>query len=189
MVLWKKGKLISRFETDSNFLFSFSPFSKLTFSDEHTRLVWALNLYLVETTSKFVNDVNILSNTVISANNILKRTTNIDQYLSILHVSTRQNIFHEDGGATWRCIRWSNWYLRNLLILSQFVKIKWPKNAHWRVKFHVSLFVLFWGLLTNSLLWPMIISVWSIGLTWLPYHVSKYAINQWGKLGNIFPSD
>lgn len=60
------------------------------FSDEHTKLVWVLNLYLIETTSKFVNDIGSLSNTVISANNILKRTNNIDQYLSILHVSTRK---------------------------------------------------------------------------------------------------
>lgn len=68
-------------------------FSKLPFSDEHTKLVWVLNLYLIETTSKFGNDVGILSNTVISANNILKRTNNIDQYLSILHVSTTDHFW------------------------------------------------------------------------------------------------
>ncbi|KAJ6637731.1 Huntingtin [Pseudolycoriella hygida] len=59
--------------------------SKFMYSAEHTKLVWVLNLYLIETTSKFVNDINSLSNTVISANNILKRTNNIDQYLCILH--------------------------------------------------------------------------------------------------------
>ncbi|KAG4067967.1 hypothetical protein HA402_010653 [Bradysia odoriphaga] len=72
--------------------------SKLTFSDEHTKLVWALNLYLIETTSKFVNDVNILSNTVISANNVLKRTNNIDQYLAILYGLQRLVVCNVDDG-------------------------------------------------------------------------------------------
>lgn len=87
MELWRKGTFVANCWL-INCLSEFLHFSKLIFSDEHTKLVWVLNLYLIETTSKFVNDVSIISNTVISANNILKRTSNIDQYLSILHVSS-----------------------------------------------------------------------------------------------------
>lgn len=61
--------------------------SQTQLSDYHTKLVWTLNFYLIETTSKFVPECNLLSNTIISANNILKRTTNLDIYLCILHVS------------------------------------------------------------------------------------------------------
>uniref|UniRef100_A0A182JQB4 Huntingtin n=1 Tax=Anopheles christyi TaxID=43041 RepID=A0A182JQB4_9DIPT len=55
------------------------------FSDLHTKLVWTLNFYLIEHTSRFVQDCNLLSNSIISANNILKRTTNLEIYLCILN--------------------------------------------------------------------------------------------------------
>ncbi|KFB36381.1 AGAP003681-PA-like protein [Anopheles sinensis] len=55
------------------------------FSDLHTKLVWTLNFYLIEHTSRFVADCNLLSNSIISANNILKRTTNLEIYLCILN--------------------------------------------------------------------------------------------------------
>ncbi|XP_053669287.1 huntingtin [Anopheles marshallii] len=55
------------------------------FSDLHTKLVWTLNFYLIEHTSRFVSDCNLLSNSIISANNILKRTTNLEIYLCILN--------------------------------------------------------------------------------------------------------
>uniref|UniRef100_A0A2M4A9U2 Huntingtin n=1 Tax=Anopheles triannulatus TaxID=58253 RepID=A0A2M4A9U2_9DIPT len=55
------------------------------FSDLHAKLVWTLNFYLIEHTSRFVPDCNLLSNSIISANNILKRTTNLDIYLCILN--------------------------------------------------------------------------------------------------------
>lgn len=59
--------------------------SSVSYSDIHTKLVWTLNFYLIEKTSKFVSDCNLLSNTIISANNILKNTTNLEQYLCILY--------------------------------------------------------------------------------------------------------
>lgn len=59
----------------------------MLFSDEHTILVWTLNFYLIELTTKFVPDCNLLANSIISANNILKRTAVLEQYLCILHVS------------------------------------------------------------------------------------------------------
>ncbi|KAL1376706.1 hypothetical protein pipiens_004323 [Culex pipiens pipiens] len=59
--------------------------SSTAFSDVHTKLVWTLNFYLIENTSRFVTDCNLLSNSVISANNILKRTTNLEIYLCILN--------------------------------------------------------------------------------------------------------
>uniref|UniRef100_A0A182M0T8 Huntingtin n=1 Tax=Anopheles culicifacies TaxID=139723 RepID=A0A182M0T8_9DIPT len=55
------------------------------FSDLHTKLVWTLNFYLIEHTSRFVPDCNLLSNSIISANNILKRTANLEIYLCILN--------------------------------------------------------------------------------------------------------
>ncbi|XP_049538102.1 huntingtin [Anopheles darlingi] len=55
------------------------------FSDLHAKLVWTLNFYLIEHTSRFVPDCNLLSNSIISANNILKRTNNLDIYLCILN--------------------------------------------------------------------------------------------------------
>uniref|UniRef100_A0A182PKS6 Huntingtin n=1 Tax=Anopheles epiroticus TaxID=199890 RepID=A0A182PKS6_9DIPT len=55
------------------------------FSDLHTKLVWTLNFYLIEHTSRFVADCNLLSNSIISANNILKRTNNLEIYLCILN--------------------------------------------------------------------------------------------------------
>ncbi|XP_055624615.1 huntingtin [Toxorhynchites rutilus septentrionalis] len=59
--------------------------SSTAFSDMHTRLVWTLNFYLIENTTRFVADCNLLSNTIISANNILKRTINLEIYLCILN--------------------------------------------------------------------------------------------------------
>ncbi|XP_053685344.1 huntingtin isoform X2 [Sabethes cyaneus] len=55
------------------------------YSDTHTKLVWTLNFYLIENTSRFVSDCNLLSNSIISANNVLKRTTNLETYLCILN--------------------------------------------------------------------------------------------------------
>ncbi|XP_052866006.1 huntingtin [Anopheles cruzii] len=54
-------------------------------SDLHTKLVWTLNFYLIEHTSRFVADCSLLSNSIISANNILKRTANLEIYLCILN--------------------------------------------------------------------------------------------------------
>lgn len=62
-------------------------FSATTFSDTHTKLVWTLNFYVIENTSRFVSDCDLPSNSIISANNILKRTTNLEIYLCILNVS------------------------------------------------------------------------------------------------------
>lgn len=61
--------------------------SVYSYSDMHTKLVWTLTFYLIEKTSKFVPDCTLLSNLIISGNNILKRTTNLHQYLCIVHVS------------------------------------------------------------------------------------------------------
>lgn len=73
----------------------------MIYSDIHTKLVWTLNFYLIETTSKFVPDCNLLSNTIISANNILKNTKNLEQYLCILHVS-------KTGQVQYACFRDEN---------------------------------------------------------------------------------
>lgn len=77
-VLFSSGQSIG-------FLFIFA--SSMSFSDDHTILVWTLNFYLIEITTKFVPDCNLLANSIISANNILKRTAVLEQYLCILHVS------------------------------------------------------------------------------------------------------
>uniref|UniRef100_A0A6B2E671 Huntingtin n=1 Tax=Phlebotomus kandelakii TaxID=1109342 RepID=A0A6B2E671_9DIPT len=59
--------------------------SAYSYSDTHTKLVWTLTFYLIEKTSKFMPDCTLLSNVIISGNNILKRTTNLLQYLCIIH--------------------------------------------------------------------------------------------------------
>lgn len=81
-----KGRLFKIKLMGFNLICLFHFYSSLTYSNEHTILVWTLNFYLIETTSKFIPDCNLLANTIISANNILKRTINLDQYLCILHV-------------------------------------------------------------------------------------------------------
>ncbi|XP_064551246.1 uncharacterized protein htt [Drosophila montana] len=59
--------------------------SPLQFSDAHTKLVWTLNYSLIEWTSKFVPQCHLLSNTIIAANNFLKKTQNEELYLCVLH--------------------------------------------------------------------------------------------------------
>ncbi|XP_055853501.1 uncharacterized protein LOC129917148 isoform X2 [Episyrphus balteatus] len=54
-------------------------------SDIHMKLVWALNFSLIEWTSKFVVQCHLLSNTIIWANKHLKRITNQDIYLCVIH--------------------------------------------------------------------------------------------------------
>lgn len=58
-------------------------------SDEHTKLVWTLTFYLIENTSKFCPDCTLLANAVISANNLLKSSTNLQIYLCLIWVSHR----------------------------------------------------------------------------------------------------
>lgn len=62
-------------------------FSTLSYSTEHTVLVWTLNFYVIETTSKFVPECNLIGNTIVSAINILKRTTSLTLFSHIIHVS------------------------------------------------------------------------------------------------------
>ncbi|CAO1418775.1 unnamed protein product [Diamesa serratosioi] len=51
----------------------------------HDQLVWTLNFYVIETTSKFIGDCDLLGDSVISANNTLKRTNDFDLYHLILN--------------------------------------------------------------------------------------------------------
>lgn len=46
--------------------------------------MWSLTFYVIETTSKFVPECDLLANSLISANNLVKRTTNYDLYYLIL---------------------------------------------------------------------------------------------------------
>lgn len=48
-------------------------------------LVWTLNFYLIETTSRYVSDCNLIPNTIIAANHIVKKTTNVTLYSCIIH--------------------------------------------------------------------------------------------------------
>lgn len=48
-------------------------------------LVWTLNFYLIETTSRYVTDCNLIPNTIIAANHIVKKTTNVTLYSCIIH--------------------------------------------------------------------------------------------------------
>ncbi|XP_031632927.1 huntingtin [Contarinia nasturtii] len=65
--------------------------SSLSFSNEHAILVWTLNFYVIETTSKFIPDCDMMANQtalgliIMSANNVLKRTTSLTLFLCIIH--------------------------------------------------------------------------------------------------------
>lgn len=61
--------------------------SALAFSNEHNVLVWTLNFYIIESTSKYIPDCEMVTNTIISANNVLKRTASLALYSCIIHVS------------------------------------------------------------------------------------------------------
>lgn len=65
--------------------------SALAFSNEHNVLVWTLNFYVIECTSKYIPECEMVTNTIISANNVLKRTSSLELYSCIIHVR-----FHED---------------------------------------------------------------------------------------------
>lgn len=58
-----------------------------TVSDEHTKLVWTITFYLIESTAKFCPKDMILANAVISANKLLKRSTNLQIHLCVIWVS------------------------------------------------------------------------------------------------------
>lgn len=56
-------------------------------SPKHDKLVWTLNFYVIEMTSKFVPDCDLLGDSLVSANNILKRTNDLELFYLILNVS------------------------------------------------------------------------------------------------------
>lgn len=56
-------------------------------SSQHDKLVWTLNFYILENTLKFGDCNDLLIDTIISANNVLKRTNDIDLYYLIINVS------------------------------------------------------------------------------------------------------
>lgn len=56
-------------------------------SPKHDKLVWTLNFFVIEMTSKLVSDCDLLGDSVISANNILKRTSDLELFYLILNVS------------------------------------------------------------------------------------------------------
>lgn len=81
-----KGKEIKfqqfRFDLIKLFGFCFSNVS----SPKHDKLVWTLNFYVIEMTSKFLSECDLLGDSVISANNILKRTNDLELFYLILNV-------------------------------------------------------------------------------------------------------
>lgn len=76
--------------------------SALAFSNEHNVLVWTLNFYIIESTSKYIPDCEMVTNTIISANNVLKRTASLALYSCIIHVSASHYfllvILHQKNG-------------------------------------------------------------------------------------------
>ncbi|KAH8383215.1 hypothetical protein KR009_007393 [Drosophila setifemur] len=74
--------------------------SPLQFSVEHTKLVWTLNYSLIEWTSKFVPQCHLLSNTIIAASSFLKKTTNEELYLCVLHGLERIVVNSGANGAS-----------------------------------------------------------------------------------------
>lgn len=56
-------------------------------SPKHDKLVWTLNFYIIETTSKFLQDCDLLADSLISANNVLKRTSDLELFFLVLNVN------------------------------------------------------------------------------------------------------
>ncbi|CAG9807296.1 unnamed protein product [Chironomus riparius] len=68
----------------------------------HDKLVWSLNFYVIENTLKFGDCNELLIDTIISANNVLKRSNDIDLYFTIINglerliiVDTENRLFRE----------------------------------------------------------------------------------------------
>ncbi|XP_075150769.1 huntingtin isoform X2 [Haematobia irritans] len=59
--------------------------SPLKCSDMHTKLIWTLNYSLMEWTSKLDPQCNVAYHTKVTANKLLKKSTNESIYLSVLH--------------------------------------------------------------------------------------------------------
>lgn len=86
MVFWMEGTLLE-FKI---YLFKknvFSLHSQFSYSDEHMKLVFALNFYLFEGTAKSDPNSLVLSNTIVTANAFLNKTINLEQYQCFLYVS------------------------------------------------------------------------------------------------------
>ncbi|KAG5669568.1 hypothetical protein PVAND_017455 [Polypedilum vanderplanki] len=66
-------------------------------SPEHDKLVWSLNFYVIENTLKFGDCNELLIDTIISANNILKRSNDIDLYFLIINGLERLIIVNEEN--------------------------------------------------------------------------------------------
>lgn len=74
-----------------NAFFFSTQYSSLSYSNEHTVLVWTLNFYVIECTSKFIPDCDMMTNTIISSNNVLRRTTSLTLFSCIIHVCLKNN--------------------------------------------------------------------------------------------------
>jgi len=61
--------------------------SSTSSTPKHDKLVWSLNFYVIENTLKFGDCNELLMDTIISANNVLKRSNDIDLYFTIINVS------------------------------------------------------------------------------------------------------
>ncbi|XP_037950007.1 uncharacterized protein LOC119681023 [Teleopsis dalmanni] len=74
--------------------------SEMQCSDMHTKLVWTLNYCLIEWTSKFVPQCNLLSNAIIAASNFLRKTNKEDVYLCVLHGLERLVVIGSSGNGS-----------------------------------------------------------------------------------------
>lgn len=65
---------------------AFSSISSISlYSREHAILVWTLNFYLIEMTSTYVPECNLIANTIIAANSVLRKTSSIILFSCIVH--------------------------------------------------------------------------------------------------------
>ncbi|CRL05136.1 CLUMA_CG018007, isoform A [Clunio marinus] len=65
-------------------------------SSQHNKLIWSLNFYVIEMTSKFLSECDLLVDSVISANNVLKRTNDLNLFYLILNGLERLVILNSD---------------------------------------------------------------------------------------------
>lgn len=96
-------------------------------SSQHDKLVWTLNFYILENTLKFGDCNELLIDTIISANNVLKRTNDINLYYLIITVSNLCILKHQ---LIFKKIFHRGWNAYASLIMKiAFIEIK-LKNSH-----------------------------------------------------------
>lgn len=80
--------VVEKLNSISLFFMAYLNANSSVISSKHDKLVWTLNFYVIEMTSKFSGDsADLIVDSIISANNVLKRTCDYSLFYLIMNVS------------------------------------------------------------------------------------------------------